>query len=50
VAAKYAEDKKVELEENTEVRMGAYMEQEIIDWAVKSKVGDVELSRYGPGF
>jgi len=50
VAAKYAEDKKVELEENTEVKMGAYMEQEIIDWAVKSNVGDVELIETDLGF
>ena len=50
VAAKYAEDKKVELEENTEVKMGADMEQEIIDWAVKSNVGDVELIETDLGF
>lgn len=50
VAAKFAEDKKVELEENTEIRMGAYIEQEIIDWAVKRKVGDVGLVDTELGF
>lgn len=50
VAAEFADDKKVELEENTEIKMGAYMEQEIIDWAVKRNVGDVGLVDTELGF
>jgi foldase protein PrsA len=50
VAAEFADDTKVQLEENVEIKMGAYIEQEIIDWAVRSNVGDVGLIDTELGF
>lgn len=50
VAAKFSDDPKVQFDERIEIKMGARIEQELIDWAAKGKVGDMDLVDTDLGF